>query len=250
MPTTEPSAIVQQAEATEQQLIDRARTAVESASWIIGECASLWTERFARGRTDEDFAVKIGLTRDQVCQRRRVWDTFSGECDTYHTLSWSHFYAALNWDDAPECLQWADEMQATVAEMKAWRRAQRGEDLTQTSEPLPSELEEHDEPEDSLRPVQAQVEPVDDDDDETDDEPEDDEPYTPYRPESRQAEDDEDRSVASVVTREQGVDSVSVRTFSQRLDALETAVLAIEGHVQRTQVAARLRSIADRLDGD
>ena len=49
---------------------------------------------------------------------------------TYPSLKWSHFYAALNWDDAPECLQWADENQSTVAEMKAWRRALRGEDLT------------------------------------------------------------------------------------------------------------------------
>ena len=37
---------------------------------------------------------------------------------------------ALTWDDALECLKWAEEMQATVAEMRAWRRAQRGEDLT------------------------------------------------------------------------------------------------------------------------
>ena len=44
-------------------------------------------------------------------------------------MKWSHFYAAINWDDAAECLQWADDVQAGVAEMKAWRRAQRGEDL-------------------------------------------------------------------------------------------------------------------------
>ena len=40
------------------------------------------------------------------------------------------FSPIATWDDAPECLQWADENQATVAEMKAWRRALRGEDLT------------------------------------------------------------------------------------------------------------------------
>ena len=36
----------------------------------------------------------------------------------------------LNWDDAAACLGWADEMEATVAEMRAWRRAQHGEDLS------------------------------------------------------------------------------------------------------------------------
>src|SRR5690606_2568366 len=40
---------------------------------------------------------------------------------------------AINWDDAPEVLQWAQENDATVAEMKAWRRAMHGEDLTEPS---------------------------------------------------------------------------------------------------------------------
>ncbi|MEZ6065027.1 MAG: hypothetical protein R3B90_04825 [Planctomycetaceae bacterium] len=49
----------------------------------------------------------------------------------YVHLKWSHYYAAVNWDDSAECLQWANDLGATVAEMKAWRRSQRGEDLTQ-----------------------------------------------------------------------------------------------------------------------
>jgi hypothetical protein len=36
----------------------------------------------------------------------------------------------LNWDDSRDCLSWADETRSTVAEMRAWRRAQRGEDLS------------------------------------------------------------------------------------------------------------------------
>ncbi len=75
------------------------------------------------------FGARIGLSGDQVYQRRRVWESFSDVHDQYEQLRWSHFYAALNWDDASDCLGWADEMHATVAEMKAWRRAQHGEDL-------------------------------------------------------------------------------------------------------------------------
>jgi hypothetical protein len=59
-----------------------------------------------------------------------VAETFGDTHEEYPALKWSHFYIALAWDDAPECLQWADENGATVAEMKAWRRAIRGEDLT------------------------------------------------------------------------------------------------------------------------
>jgi hypothetical protein len=115
---------------SEQELISRAQVAVSQCNWVVGDCAHTWTQKYARGRTDGDFAALLGLTADQVYQRRRVWETFADVHAAYPSLKWSHFYAALNWDDAPECLQWADENQSTVAEMKAWRRALRGEDLT------------------------------------------------------------------------------------------------------------------------
>lgn len=119
---------------SEEDLIQRAQEALNQCNWVIGECAATWTKRYARGRTDADFGARIGLSGDQIFQRRRVWETFSDVRHDYPRLKWSHFYAALNWDDASECLQWADEMQATIAEMKAWRRAQRGEDLTERPE--------------------------------------------------------------------------------------------------------------------
>lgn len=123
-----------QSSLTEQDLIERAQNALNQCNWVIGECAAQWTKRYAKGRTDNDFGAKIGLSGDQVYQRRRVWESFSDVHAEYANVKWSHFYAALNWDDAAECLQWADEMQATVAEMKAWRRAQRGEDLTEQAD--------------------------------------------------------------------------------------------------------------------
>ncbi|HET6425782.1 MAG TPA: hypothetical protein VFG20_18980 [Planctomycetaceae bacterium] len=119
---------------TEQDLIQRAQSAVSSCNWEVGQCAGLWTKRFARGRTDADFALLVGLTGDQVYQRRRVWETFGDVSANYPALKWSHFYAALTWDDAAECLQWANDIGSTVAEMKAWRRAQRGEDLTEAAD--------------------------------------------------------------------------------------------------------------------
>jgi len=119
---------------TEEELISKAQSAVSQSNWVVGECADKWTHRYARGRGDGDFAALLGLTADQVFQRRRVWQTFADVYESYPALKWSHFYASLTWDDAPECLQWADENQATVAEMKAWRRALRGEDLRTESQ--------------------------------------------------------------------------------------------------------------------
>jgi len=120
---------VSEVKESEEELISKAQSAVSQSNWVVGECADKWTQRYARGRGDADFAVLLGLTSDQVFQRRRVWQTFADVYQTYAALKWSHFYAALTWDDAPECLQWAEENQATVAEMKAWRRALRGENL-------------------------------------------------------------------------------------------------------------------------
>lgn len=115
---------------SEEQLIARAQEAVSNCRWVVGECAFQWTKRYARGRTDADFAAMIGLSGDQVFQRRRVWESFGAIREEFPALKWSHFYVALTWDDARDCLRWAEENQATVAEMKAWRRALRGEDLT------------------------------------------------------------------------------------------------------------------------
>jgi hypothetical protein len=117
-------------EESEEQLVNRAQEAVSQCRWVVGECAARWTERYARGRTDADFAALIGLSGDQVFQRRRVWETFAAVRDEFPALKWSHFYSALTWDDAHECLRWAEETRSTVAEMRAWRRARRGEDLT------------------------------------------------------------------------------------------------------------------------
>ncbi len=121
-------------DATEQDLIQTAQQAISRCNWVVGKCATEWTQRYSRGRTDADFATLVGLSSDQVYQRRRVWETFGDVCEDYPSLRWSHFYVALNWDDAPECLQWSDENGATVAEMRAWRRASRGEDLTAPAE--------------------------------------------------------------------------------------------------------------------
>jgi hypothetical protein len=119
---------------SEADLVSRAQSAVSRCNWEVGECAALWTKRFARGRTDADFAQLVSLSPDQVYQRRRAWETFGDVYGSYPALKWSHFYSALTWDDAAECLQWAQDIGATVAEMKAWRRAQRGEDLSEPSE--------------------------------------------------------------------------------------------------------------------
>ncbi len=114
---------------TEDKLISVARDAVSQCNWVVGECAANWTKKYARGRTDADFGQMVGLSGDQIYQRRRVWEAFGSTYTQHANLKWSFFYVALNWEDGAKCLNWADENEATVSEMRAWRRAQNGEDL-------------------------------------------------------------------------------------------------------------------------
>ena len=154
-----PTELVDLTAADETAIVEAARLAVSQCNWVIGQCAAEWTERYAEGRTDGDFAELIGLSSDQVYQRRRVWETFADVRTEYAGLRWSHFYAAVTWDDAPDSLGWAEEMGATVAEMRAWRRAQRGDDLTQPDEP--SELPPF-EPSSILSPTTTHIASFDD----------------------------------------------------------------------------------------
>lgn len=113
-------AIVQEAE--EQTLVRRAAEAVSNSDWIVGECASLWCQRYARGRTDADFAALIDMGAESVAQRRRVWETFADVRESYPGLTFSHFRSACSWNDAAEMLQWAMDQQANDKEMVAYRR--------------------------------------------------------------------------------------------------------------------------------
>lgn len=124
---------------SEEHLISVARDAVSQCNWVVGECAAKWTTKYAKGRTDADFGQMVGLSGDQIYQRRRVWETFGKSVANYNNLKWSFFYVALNWEDRIKCLNWADENEATVAEMRAWRRAQNGEDLFSEPEEAYSE---------------------------------------------------------------------------------------------------------------
>jgi hypothetical protein len=123
-----------EAEVTEQQLIDMAADAVRQSNWTIGEAASKWTERYAAGRTDADFGELIGCSQPTVNLARRVFDRFLLRRNKHEDFTWTQWRTLLAWDDAEELLDWADTTHATFPEMRAFRRAQRGEDLHSDSD--------------------------------------------------------------------------------------------------------------------
>ena len=120
------SPFVQTADDAEYQLIQTAHKAANAGNWVIGECASRWFHGYAKGRTDAAFAEMIEQGEDKVFQCRRVWEKFGQIYSGFKHLTWSHFRAALQWDDAPEFLAWAEDCEATVKEMILYRASQQG----------------------------------------------------------------------------------------------------------------------------
>lgn len=119
---------VQTADDTEYQLIRTAQEALNQGNWIVGECASKWVAIYSRGRTDQQFADLIECdSRTKITQCRLVWERFGERQDDFKHITWSHFREAVPWDDAEDCLKWAEEQQATVRQMIVWRKAKRGE---------------------------------------------------------------------------------------------------------------------------
>ena len=74
---------------------------------------------------------QTNLTRVQaaIAELQIVAGALAGE------FSVKHLIVAEPWDDRFECLKWAVESQATVAEMICWHRAQNGLDLFPAEEP-------------------------------------------------------------------------------------------------------------------
>lgn len=110
-------------------MVHEAELSISKTNWEIGRLASTWK---SSGGSLSDFAERIGVDELGVLHRYEVWTRFMPWILDLPYLRWSHYSAAHQWDDseAKECLEWANEVQATVPEMKAWRQAQRGEDLT------------------------------------------------------------------------------------------------------------------------
>lgn len=65
----------------------------------------------------------LSLVKEVIEALRNIEGSLAGE------FTVDHLAAAESWDDRFQCLKWAIESQATVAEMIVWHRAKNGLDL-------------------------------------------------------------------------------------------------------------------------
>lgn len=111
---------------------------VSTTNWEKGKILADWrTELVERGAaageySDEAWSRQVGNVSPQhVGRLRRVWERFGEVRETYQGLFWSHFQAALDWEDAELWLEGAVQSRWSISQM----RAQRAESLGQVVEP-------------------------------------------------------------------------------------------------------------------
>ncbi len=122
--------------------VGRWNTLVSTTNWEKGRIISQWRssleeQEAAVGEySDEAWAQLVqGVSSQHTGRLRRVHDRFGDVQDQYNGLFWSHFQAALDWDDAEMWLEGAVQSKWTVAQM----RAKRWETLGGSAELKPRE---------------------------------------------------------------------------------------------------------------
>jgi hypothetical protein len=126
-------------EETELALGDRLKTAsrpfvgrwnrlVSTTNWQKGRIICDWRESLqSRGAapreyTDEAWSRLVGcVTAQHVGRLRRVYQRFGASYREYKGLYWSHFQAAIDWDDAEMYLEGAVQSGWSVSQMRRTR---------------------------------------------------------------------------------------------------------------------------------
>lgn len=112
----------------QQPYVGRWNSLISTTNWEKGRIISQWRAALVDAGapvtdySDEAWASRVGgVTSPHVGRLRRVHDRFSEQAETYPKLYWSHFLAALDWDDAALWLQGAVEEKWSISAMREQR---------------------------------------------------------------------------------------------------------------------------------
>lgn len=133
---------------------------ISTTNWEKGRIISQWrralidSDAQSHQYSDDAWARRVGgVTAPHVGRLRRVHDRFASTYQTYPGLYWSHFLAALDWDDAPLWLEGAAQSKWSVAGMREQRWQTHG--AIESKRPTASEVIEVDTDEDVVLPAQG-----------------------------------------------------------------------------------------------
>ena len=101
---------------------------ISNTNWEKGEIICNWRETLksnsaaANECSDEAWSQLVGgVTPQHVGRLRRTYDRFGHVYAEYDGVYWSHFYAAVDWDDAEMWLEGAVQNKWSVAKMRHHR---------------------------------------------------------------------------------------------------------------------------------
>jgi len=129
-------------EQTSQPFVGLWNQLVSTTNWEKGRIISDWRQALrdddapAAQWSDEAWARRVGgVTGQHVGRLRRVYQRFANMYKEYKGLYWSHFHAAMDWDDAEMWLEGAVQSAWSVSQM----RRQRWEAMGAVSDEQPSD---------------------------------------------------------------------------------------------------------------
>jgi hypothetical protein len=168
-------ATAEKLELASESFVGRWNTLVSTTNWEKGRIIQQWREALidagapAADYSDEAWSLLVGgVTGQHVGRLRRVYQRFSATRETYAGLYWSHFQAALDWDDAEMWLEGAAQSRWSVSQMRNQRWETLGAlpaDEPRAEDVVVSELDEDFEPARETPPEAARASREEADDD-------------------------------------------------------------------------------------
>ncbi len=127
------------------EYVGRWSTLISTTNWEKGKIIIQWREALKGSETpnaafsDEAWSQRVGgVTPQHVGRLRRVQERFGNSYESYTGIYWSHFLAALDWDDAEMYLEGAVQSKWSVSQMRRTRWEANGGDPK--SEPRSSDI--------------------------------------------------------------------------------------------------------------
>ena len=151
---------------------------VSTTNWEKGQIIRAWREALeaagapAASYTDEAWSRRVGNVTPQHAGRlRRVYQKFHAIHKQYEGLYWSHFQAALDWDDAEMWLEGAVQNGWSISQMRQQRwealgapaeKKPRDEDIIQAELDEDVDATDDPQPNEPVGPTVAEVRDADD----------------------------------------------------------------------------------------
>lgn len=143
-----------------EPFIGRWNGLISTTNWEKGRIIHEWRETLieqgapATQFSDEAWSRRVGgVTSPHVGRLRRVYERFHDSYVSYEGIYWSHFLAALDWDDAPLWLEGASQESWSISAMREKRWQANG--AVESQRPTGSQVVEVDLDEDVVLPAQG-----------------------------------------------------------------------------------------------